>query len=49
MSDFYRVFGFSRDILPPVSHGEKSEKFQKPVKIAHKAAVLIFLYLSGQI
>ena len=28
---------------PPVSHGEKSGKFQKPVKIAHKAVVLIFL------
>ena len=33
----------SRAFLPPFSHGEKSGKFQKPVKTAHMAVVLIFL------
>ena len=34
-------FEFSRDFLQPVSHGVKRGKFQKPVKIALKAVVLI--------
>ena len=32
-------FEFPRAFLPPVSHGLKRGKFQKPVKIAHKAVV----------
>ena len=42
---FLQVFEFSRAFLPPVSHGIKRGKFQKPVKIVHKAVVLIFLSL----
>ena len=42
---FLQSFGFSRALLPPVSHGEKCGKFQKPVKIAHKAVILILLLL----
>ena len=38
---FLQGLGFSHAFLLPVSHGEKSGKFQKPVKIAHKAVVLI--------
>ena len=42
---FLQGFEFSRAFLPPVSHRVKLGKFQKPVKIAHKAVVLIFLSL----
>ena len=35
----------SRDFIPPVSHGEKCEKFRFFVKIAHKAVILILLSL----
>ena len=42
---FLPGFEPSRPFSPPVSHGEKSGKFQKPVKVAHKAVVLIFLSL----
>ena len=42
---FLQAFGFSRAFLQPVSHGEKRGKFQKPVKMTHKAVVLIFLLL----
>ena len=43
---FLQAFGFSRAFLQPFSHdGEKRGKFQKPVKIAHKEVVLIFLLL----
>ena len=38
---FLQDFEFSRAFLPPVSHGVKRGKFQKPVKIAPKAVVLI--------
>ena len=38
---FFQGFEFSRALLPPVSHGEKREKFQNPVKKAHKAAGLL--------
>ena len=37
-------FGFSHTFLPPVSHGDKSGLFQNPVKVAHKAVVLIFSF-----
>ena len=40
---FLQGIGFSHAFLPPFSHEEKSGRFQKPVKIAHKAVVLIFL------
>ena len=39
---FLQGFEFTRAFPPPVSHGVKDGKFQKPVKIAHKAADLIF-------
>ena len=42
---FLQGFEFSRAFLPPVSHGVKRGKFQKHVKISHKAVVLIFLSL----
>ena len=42
---FLQDFKFSRVFLPPVSHGIKSAKFQKPVKIAHKAVILILFSL----
>ena len=42
---FLQGFGFPHAFLPPILHGEKSGKFQKPVKNAHKAVVLIFLSL----
>ena len=42
---FLQDFEFSRAFLPPVSHGVKRGKFQKPVKIALKAVVLIQLSL----
>ena len=32
---FLQDFEFSRAFLPPISHGVKRGKFQKPVKIAH--------------
>ena len=38
---FLQDFEVSRAFLPPVSHGIKRGKFQKPVKIAHKAVALI--------
>ena len=42
---FLQEFEFSRAFLSPVSHGVKRGKFQKPVKLAHKAVVLIQLSL----
>ena len=45
---FLQGFEFSRTFLPPVSHGVKRAKLQKPVKNAHKAVVLIFLSLYFQ-
>ena len=33
---FLQDFEFSHAFLPPVSHGVKRGKFQKPVKNAHK-------------
>ena len=41
---FLQGFGFSRALLPPVSHGEKSGEFQKPVKMLtrHFSFTLIF-------
>ena len=42
---FLQAFEIYRAYLAPISHGEKRGKFQKPVKIAHKAVVLIFLSL----
>ena len=38
---FLQDFEFSRAFLPTVSHGVKRGKFQKAVKIAHKAVALI--------
>ena len=38
---FLQGFDFSSAFLPPVWHGVKRGKFQKPVKIAHKAVVLV--------
>ena len=38
---FLQVFEFSHAFLLPVSHGIKCGKIQKPVKIAHKAILLI--------
>ena len=38
---FLQGFEFSRAILLPVLHRVKRGKFQKPVKIAPKAVVLI--------
>ena len=42
---FLQEFEFSRAFLSPVSHGVKRGKFQKPVKNAHKAVVIVFLSL----
>ena len=42
---FLQDFEFSRLILSPVSHRIKRGKFQKPVKIAHKAVILILFSL----
>ena len=35
----------SRAFLPPVLHGEKCGKFQFVVEIAHKAVILILIFL----
>ena len=42
VSNLYEIF---RAFLPPISHGEKCGKFKFVVKIAHKALVLILIYL----
>ena len=39
-------FEFSRAFLPPFSNGVKRGKFQKPVKIAHKACSYLTFTLS---
>ena len=39
---FLKDFEYSRSYLPPVLHRVKRDKFQKPVKIAHKSQVNLF-------
>ena len=42
---FLRQIEISRAFLPPVSHGEKLEKFQFAVQISHEAVILILICL----
>ena len=39
---FLQDFEFSRTFFPPASHRAKHGNFQKPVKTAHKAVVLMY-------
>ena len=42
---FLQGLKFSHAFLPSVSHGKNGGKFRKPVRIDHKADVLIFISL----